>query len=53
LTAHSLEDAMRLPFLPARNLPAAAVAALVFVSLTCAATAVRSSAHHESDWMAA
>jgi hypothetical protein len=31
---------MRLPFLPARKLPAAAVAALVFVSLTGAATAV-------------
>jgi Peptide N-acetyl-beta-D-glucosaminyl asparaginase amidase A len=40
LTAHFLEDAMRLPFMPARNVPVAAVAALVLVPLVSAATAV-------------
>jgi hypothetical protein len=40
LTAHFLEDAMRLPFMPARKVPAAAVAALMLVPVAGAATAV-------------
>jgi hypothetical protein len=40
LTAHFLEDAMRLPSLSARNVPAAAAAALVLVLLAGAVTAV-------------